>query len=79
MPNPKRQHSKRRSRIRRAHWKIRLASFSNCPHCGKQVMPHRVCPFCGFYKGKPVVEIKQKQEKEEAASVKEQQASAKNA
>jgi len=78
MPNPKRQHSKQRSRNRRAHWKLRLASFSTCSHCGKPVMPHRVCPFCGYYKGKPVVEIKQKEDKE-AQEVKEEKAKAQKA
>ncbi|HLF17584.1 MAG TPA: 50S ribosomal protein L32 [Candidatus Omnitrophota bacterium] len=80
MPNPKRQHSKRRSRLRRTHWKLRVASFSPCSHCGKPVIPHRVCPFCGFYKGKLIVEIKQKQEEKEAEPQEaKKEAKAKNA
>ena len=64
MPNPKRQHSKQRSRKRRTHWKIRMASLNLCRHCGSMVVSHRVCPFCGFYKGKAVVEIKVKAKKQ---------------
>ncbi|MFA6378698.1 MAG: 50S ribosomal protein L32 [Candidatus Omnitrophota bacterium] len=63
MALPKRQHSKQRGRKRRTHWKITLPSLGLCGHCGKQVLPHRVCPFCGFYKDKQVVEIKIKDKK----------------
>ncbi len=63
MALPKRQHSKQRSRKRRTHWKVKVANFSLCPQCKKSVIPHRVCPFCGFYKGKPVVTPKVKKDK----------------
>ena len=68
MPNPKRQHSKQRSRKRRTHWKIRLVSFSDCSNCGKPVIPHRVCPFCGFYKRKPVIDMTSPDENETQAT-----------
>jgi large subunit ribosomal protein L32 len=63
MPNPKRQHSKQRSRKRRGgHPKLQAARLSPCSHCGKPVLSHRVCPFCGFYKGKQIIEIVQEVE-----------------
>jgi large subunit ribosomal protein L32 len=65
MPNPKRQHSKQRSRKRRTHWKVRMASLNPCSNCASMIVPHRVCPFCGYYKGKPVVEIEAKLTKKE--------------
>lgn len=55
MPNPKRQHSRQRQRKRRTHYKAAVPSFGKCPQCSKPVISHRVCPFCGFYKGKPVI------------------------
>ncbi len=64
MPLPKRQHSRQRGRKRRTHWKASIPSLSSCTHCGKPVIPHRVCPFCGFYKDKPVVDIKPKAKEE---------------
>lgn len=64
MPNPKRQHSKQRQRKRRTHFKTRIASLGKCPQCEKPVIAHRVCPFCGFYKGKAVVVIAEKKKKE---------------
>ncbi len=57
MPNPKRQHSRQRGRKRRTHWKASVPSLGPCSHCQKPIVPHRVCPFCGFYKGKLVVEM----------------------
>ena len=58
MALPKRQHSKQRSRKRRTHYKVTMASLGKCPQCKKSILSHRVCPSCGYYKGKPVVEIK---------------------
>lgn len=57
MPNPKRQHSRQRGRKRRTHWKAVLPGLGPCSHCKQLIVPHRVCPFCGFYKGKSVVEM----------------------
>ena len=28
-----------------------------CPNCGQPHVPHRVCPECGFYKGRTVVAV----------------------
>ena len=58
MALPKRQHSKQRSRKRRTHYKVIMASMGKCPQCKKAIMSPRVCPSCGFYKGYPFVEIK---------------------
>lgn len=64
MPNPKRKHSRaRRDKRRSANSKLYMANLSVCPHCKKLRLPHRVCPHCGYYKGKPVVVIKTKAEK----------------
>ncbi len=65
MAHPKRQHSRQRQRKRRTNTGISVPSFTECSNCQKPVIPHRVCPFCGFYKGKPIVAIKVKEEKKE--------------
>ncbi len=57
MPNPKRRHSKRRTSTRRAHDFLKASSLSECPSCGSPKLPHRVCPKCGKYKGREVVEV----------------------
>lgn len=63
MANPKRRHSKQRGRLRRTHYKVKRGSLAKCPQCNKLKLPHRICPFCGYYKGKAVVTILSKEEK----------------
>lgn len=59
MPNPKRRHSKSRTRQRRAHDALRAPQPIVCPQCQEPTMPHRVCAKCGFYKGRQVMTAKQ--------------------
>ncbi|MGQ9707819.1 MAG: 50S ribosomal protein L32 [bacterium] len=57
MPLPKRRHSRQRGRKRRTHWRLTPPTLIDCPHCHEPKMPHRVCPHCGYYAGKPVITI----------------------
>lgn len=63
MANPKRRHSNTRTRLRRAHDSLKIKSVSSCPQCHTPILPHRVCPACGYYRGRQVVVIKSKEEK----------------
>lgn len=58
MPNPKRRHSKARRDKRRAHDFLAVPGMSECPNCHETKLPHRVCPHCGHYKGREVIDIK---------------------
>ena len=67
MAHPKRKHSHSRSRLRRTHHKVDLPTLSKCSQC-KAVKPaYTVCPECGTYKGRKVIEIKQKKAKSETS------------
>ena len=58
MAVPKRKVSKaRRDKRRSSVWKLDAPALSKCTQCGELKMPHRVCPVCGYYKGKEVVKI----------------------
>jgi large subunit ribosomal protein L32 len=57
MPNPKRRHSKARRDRRRTHDSLEAMSSTNCANCGAVKLPHRVCPSCGFYRGKQAVRV----------------------
>ena len=35
-------------------------NITKCSNCGKAKLSHRVCPSCGYYKGKQVMTIKSK-------------------
>ena len=56
MAVPFRKISKTRGRMRRTHYKLEAANTVICKNCGASIKPHRVCPECGFYKGKNVIE-----------------------
>jgi large subunit ribosomal protein L32 len=32
--------------------------LSVCPQCAAPAVPHRVCPSCGFYKGRQIITVK---------------------
>jgi large subunit ribosomal protein L32 len=55
MPNPKRRHSAQRRDKRRTHYKAVAPNVIACPNCGASVQYHRVCPECGYYRGKQAV------------------------
>ncbi|MFH1559517.1 MAG: 50S ribosomal protein L32 [Patescibacteria group bacterium] len=68
--------SKRRPRSeaggRAAHLRLKKKSFNACSHCKKEIPSHRVCPFCGYYKGREVIHIKLKKEKSKKKKDKEE-------
>jgi large subunit ribosomal protein L32 len=55
MALPKRRQSKARGRKRRTHWKAKAPQLSTCPQCHQAKLPHRACPNCGYYRGRPVI------------------------
>jgi large subunit ribosomal protein L32 len=59
MPVPKRRQSRSRTRKRRAHDSLSSPNLVPCPNCAEMIKPHRMCPFCGFYKTKSVKEVKE--------------------
>lgn len=58
MAVPKGKVSKsRRDKRRSAVWKLTAPGLIACEHCGKLRIPHRMCPACGYYKGRLVKEV----------------------
>ena len=51
----KRRHSKTRTATRRAGWKAARVTLVTCPQCKARMIPHRVCPSCGYYAGREVI------------------------
>ena len=52
MPVPKKRSSHTRGKKRRTHWKVTAPHLVSCPRCHHLMVPHRICPNCGYYKGK---------------------------
>jgi large subunit ribosomal protein L32 len=61
MANPTSRHSRARRNKRRANWKGSIPSITECPECSEPKLPHRVCPSCGTYNNKKVLEIIEKE------------------
>ncbi len=56
-PLPKRKLSKGRRDRRRAHDAIGVPHLVDCSNCHQMMLPHRVCPSCGYYKGRQFLDI----------------------
>ncbi len=48
---------------RRSHHALKEPRLSKCSNCGGYHLRHRVCPDCGYYRGKLVVDVVAKKEK----------------
>lgn len=60
------KHKRTRSRVRKRYaspdLKLKEPRTVPCPQCGEPTLPHRVCPHCGFYKKRKVIEVEQEKE-----------------
>lgn len=57
---PKKRHSRQRQGKRRSAIHLSIPALTNCQNCGKSIIPHTVCPNCGYYKGKDVLNLSKK-------------------
>lgn len=57
MAVPKKKTSRARTKGRRAHHALGKPGLVACPNCGEWRVPHRVCPECGYYKGRTAVSV----------------------
>ena len=55
---PKRKVSHARQGDRRAHLALTAPSLVECSHCHQMRRSHHACPNCGYYDGRPAVELK---------------------
>ncbi|MCD6270539.1 50S ribosomal protein L32 [bacterium] len=65
MAVPKQRHTKSRRNKRRSHLSLNGPTLTKCEKCGRLILPHTVCPYCGFYKGREVVNVMAKLDKKE--------------
>jgi large subunit ribosomal protein L32 len=62
-PQPKRKLSRGRRDRRRAQDALETQNLVQCSNCGEMRLPHTVCPSCGHYKGKEVVNMEEDKKK----------------
>jgi large subunit ribosomal protein L32 len=63
MPVPAKRRSRSKARRGRAHEAIKKIELGLCAKCGKAVLPHVACSFCGTYRGKEILKLKTKSKK----------------
>ena len=56
MAVPKRRSSKKKKRQRSAHRAVQPIALAHCSQCGTLAPTHVICPNCGFYQGRTLVE-----------------------
>ena len=71
MAVPRHHMAKGKQGRRRSHLALKPLNLVACSHCKKEILSHEVCKFCGFYKGREVVnvlakELKKKEKKAHA-------------
>ncbi len=57
MPLPKRRFSRSRRDKRRLNLHVKAPALNACPQCAAPVVSHRVCPSCGYYRGRRVLAV----------------------
>jgi large subunit ribosomal protein L32 len=59
MAVPKKRTSKSRKGHRRSHHRIELPTLIRCTRCKSLKQRHTVCAECGYYRGKPVIQVEE--------------------
>lgn len=62
MAVPKKKKSKSKIGMRRSHDHLTPANLTTCSNaaCEEQILPHRICPACGQYKGRNYYKVVEK-------------------
>jgi large subunit ribosomal protein L32 len=58
MSVPGKRRSSSEAKRGRSHQALKKIKFTLCPKCGKTVLPHSACKFCGTYRGRVVLKLK---------------------
>jgi len=55
MAVPRNRHSNSRKNKRRSHMAKKPIQLAKCSNCQTEILPHRLCPSCGFYGKREVI------------------------
>lgn len=65
MAVPKKRTTKSRRDKRRHNIFLKKPALAKCKKCGKLILSHTLCSFCGYYKGREIVDVLAKLTKQE--------------
>lgn len=60
---PKRKISKARKGERRSHLHIQPSTLVECASCHNLMVPHRICPTCGKFRGRDILQLEANKKK----------------
>ena len=63
MTAPKSRGTKSKRDKRRLHIVLKKPNLVKCKKCGKLIQSHIVCSFCGYYKGRQIIDVLKKKDK----------------
>ncbi|MBI5405377.1 MAG: 50S ribosomal protein L32 [Candidatus Kerfeldbacteria bacterium] len=55
---PSKRRTKQQKRERSSHFALASKGLTTCSHCKRKILPHRVCQYCGYYRGRQVIKMK---------------------
>ncbi len=73
MAVPKKKTPKSKTRKKRSHDALKMASLSLCPQCKSLMIPHNACKVCGTYRGKEVIDVDRRKKRKEIKEKKEKE------
>lgn len=54
---PRHHMAKGKQLRRRSHLALKKQNLFACSQCKKMIKPHMVCKYCGYYKGREVINV----------------------
>lgn len=69
---PRHHMAKGKQLRRRSHLALKKQALVVCGHCKKMIKPHVVCRYCGYYKGREVINVLAKALKKQEKRKKQQ-------
>lgn len=57
MAVPKKRTTKSKRDKRRLHIFLKKPSLVKCKKCGKLILPHTLCSFCGYYREREIIDV----------------------
>ena len=74
MAEPKKRMTSTRSGNRQSKDALKAKSLKVCTNCKANILPHRVCANCGYYKGEKILKMKEeiKKSKKQEEQIKEE-------
>ena len=60
MSVPKKRRTKSSVGQRRSHHALKQVTTIKCSKCEKTILPHTACSFCGTYRDREIIKIKEK-------------------